>query len=139
MRGIESCIPYSRKYWWSLNLVVLPQMTFLTPFADLNLAVWYGIAIRTCMRKNIWRILIWQLDDKPPNRQIFWLYGISHFKFLCLYVCLSHFGNQFARYRMAICDTARVRGMLICTLTYDVYYTNHQRESLLRTMCTPSI
>ena len=41
-------IPYSRKYWWSLNFVVLPQVMLLTLFADLNLVVWYGIAIRTC-------------------------------------------------------------------------------------------
>ena len=44
--------PYSRKYWWSLNLAVLPQMTFLTLFADLNLAVWYSIAICTCTQKK---------------------------------------------------------------------------------------
>ena len=25
-------VPYSRKYWRSLNLAVLSQMTFLTPF-----------------------------------------------------------------------------------------------------------
>ena len=45
-------IPYSWKYWRSLNLAVLPQMPFLTPFADLNLAV-SCIAICTCTRKNI--------------------------------------------------------------------------------------
>ena len=28
-------------------------MTFLTLLADLNLVVWYGIAIRTCMRKHL--------------------------------------------------------------------------------------
>ena len=39
-------IPYSRKYWRSLNLAVL------TPLVDLKLVVWYGIAIRTCTRKK---------------------------------------------------------------------------------------
>ena len=63
-------IPYSRKYWRSLNLAVLPQTTFLTLLADLNLAVWYGIVIQTCTRKKFWRILIWQFKRIPPNRQI---------------------------------------------------------------------
>ena len=45
-------VPYSRKYWRSLNLAVWPKTTFLTPLLELNLAVWYGIAIRTCTRKK---------------------------------------------------------------------------------------
>ena len=35
---------YSWKYWWSLNLAVLPQMAFLTLLADFNLAVERHIA-----------------------------------------------------------------------------------------------
>ena len=70
-------ILYSRKYWRSLNLAVLPQMTFLTLLADLNLAIWYGIAIRTSAQKKKLAILIWQLKGIPPNRQIFGLYGIT--------------------------------------------------------------
>ena len=50
--SINNGLPYSRKYWQSLNLVVLPQTTFFTLLADLNLAVWYGIAIRTCTQKK---------------------------------------------------------------------------------------
>ena len=42
-------IPYSRKYWRSLNLVVWPKMTFLTPLVDLNLAVWYSTYRHTYM------------------------------------------------------------------------------------------
>ena len=38
---------------------------------DLNLTLWYGIAIHTCMRKNFWHF-----KSIPPNRQIFRLYGI---------------------------------------------------------------
>ena len=64
-------IPYSRKYCRSLNLAVLPQMTFLTLFADLNLAVWYGIAICTCMQKKFWRILIWWLKEKTAKQPNF--------------------------------------------------------------------
>ena len=39
-------IPYSRKYWRELNLAVEPQIAIARILADLNLAVWYGIAIR---------------------------------------------------------------------------------------------
>ena len=65
--GHMTLIPYSRKYRPSLNLAFLPQMLFLTPLEDLILAVWYGIAIRTCMWKKIWRILTWQLKGILPN------------------------------------------------------------------------
>ena len=34
-------ILYSRKYWRSLDLVVLPQTTLFTLLVDLNVAVWY--------------------------------------------------------------------------------------------------
>ena len=44
--GTMSCIPYSRKYWWALNLTVEPQIAVRRILADLNLAVRYGIAIR---------------------------------------------------------------------------------------------
>ena len=39
-------IPYSRKYWRELNLVVEPQIAITRILVDLNLAVRYGIAIR---------------------------------------------------------------------------------------------
>ena len=47
------CIPkvliirfaYSRKYWRELNLVVEPKIAIARILMDLNLAVWYGIAI----------------------------------------------------------------------------------------------
>ena len=38
-------MPYSRKYWRELNLVVEPKITIARILADLNLAVRYGIAI----------------------------------------------------------------------------------------------
>ena len=39
-------IPYSRKYWRELNLVVDPKIAIVRILADLNLAVRYRIAIR---------------------------------------------------------------------------------------------
>ena len=41
---------YHILYWRSLNLAACPQTTCYTVLADLNLAVWYSIAIhvRTC-------------------------------------------------------------------------------------------
>ena len=41
--------PLYNVYWQSLNSAVLLQTTLL---ADLNLAVWYSIAMRTCKRKK---------------------------------------------------------------------------------------
>ena len=38
-------IPYSRKYWWELNLAVEPKIAIARILADLNLVVRYGIAI----------------------------------------------------------------------------------------------
>ena len=73
--------PYSRKYWWELNLVVGSQITIANVLADLNLAVRYGITIRIYVSKKFWRILIWwllRLSANLPNlipRQIFRLYG----------------------------------------------------------------
>ena len=51
---------YSRKCWRELhvNLVVGHQIAIAKILADLNLAVWYGIA--TCMK--YWCILIWWLQ-----------------------------------------------------------------------------
>ena len=63
----SSCIPYSRKYWWELNLTVEPKIAIVRVLADLNLAVRYGIAIRIYASV---RILIWRLQYRPPNRQI---------------------------------------------------------------------
>ena len=86
---IWSLIPYSRKYWRSLNLAVWPKTMFLTPLVDLNLVVWYSIAIRTCTRKKNLAVLMH--TTKLPNlipHQIFWLYGIS---FLDLNYCMFVF------------------------------------------------
>ena len=54
-------LPYSRKYWRELNLVVEPKIAIARILSDLNLAVRYGIAIRIyASRKFLW-ILIWRL------------------------------------------------------------------------------
>ena len=71
-----------RKYWWELNLVVGSEIAITSVLADLNLAVWYGIAICIYTSKKFWQILIWRLlkqTAKPPYlipHQIFRLYGI---------------------------------------------------------------
>ena len=55
------CIPYSRKYWRKLNLAVEPKIAIAT---DLNLVVWYGIAIRIIIiypSRKFWWTLIWRL------------------------------------------------------------------------------
>ena len=44
--GGKKIIPYSQKYWRELNLAVEPKITIARILADLNLAVWYGIAVR---------------------------------------------------------------------------------------------
>ena len=52
-KGMHTCcmfvktviMPYSRKYWWSLNLVVWLQTSHLEYWLNLNLAVHNGIAI----------------------------------------------------------------------------------------------
>ena len=38
-------LSYSRKYWRELNLAVEPKVAIARILADLNLAIWYGIAI----------------------------------------------------------------------------------------------
>ena len=44
--GRGNCkIPYSRKYWWELNLAVGSQIAISNVLANLNLAVWYRITI----------------------------------------------------------------------------------------------
>ena len=79
-------VPYSRKYWRELNLVVGSQIAIANVLADLNLAVRYGIAIHIYAGKKFWRILIWWLLEqtaKPPNlipRQIFRLYRIGQIR-----------------------------------------------------------
>jgi hypothetical protein len=50
-------IPYSRKYWRELNLVVEPKIAIARILANLNLAVWYGIAIRIYASREFWPIL----------------------------------------------------------------------------------
>ena len=59
-------LPYSWKYWWELNLAVEPKIAIARMLVDLNLAVWYGIAmcIIYYVSRNfggflIWRLLIW--------------------------------------------------------------------------------
>ena len=59
---ILTYIPYSRKYWRELNLAVGPQIAIAKILADLNLAVWYGIATCIYASMKYWRILIWQLQ-----------------------------------------------------------------------------
>ena len=53
-------LPYSRKCWWELNLAVEPKIAIARTLADLNLAVWYGIAIHiyTYASRKFWQILI---------------------------------------------------------------------------------
>ena len=92
-------IPYSRKYWWELNLAVGSQIAITNILADLNLAVWYGIAIRIYASKKFWQILIWQSlrqSANPPNlilRQIFQLYGMNNsvtsFLSINSYLCIG--------------------------------------------------
>ena len=57
----RTAILYSRKYWRELNLAVEPKIAIARILADLNLAVWYGIAIRIYASRKFWRILIWWL------------------------------------------------------------------------------
>ena len=55
-------LPYSRKYWWKLNLGVEPKIVNARILADLNLTVRYGIAIRIIYAsRKFWWILIWRL------------------------------------------------------------------------------
>ena len=52
-------IPYSRKYWRELYLVVEPKIIIARILADLNLVVRYGITIRIYASRIFWQILIW--------------------------------------------------------------------------------
>ena len=52
---------YSQKYWRELNLAVELKIAIARILADLNLAVWYGIAICMYVSRKFWRILIWRL------------------------------------------------------------------------------
>ena len=54
-------VPYSRKYWWELNLAIEPKIAIARILVNLNLAVRYRIAIRIYVSRKFWRILIWQL------------------------------------------------------------------------------
>ena len=54
-------LPYSRKYWRALNLAVEPKIAIARILADLNLAVWYVIAIRIYASMKFWQVLIWRL------------------------------------------------------------------------------
>ena len=50
-------LPYSRKYWRELNLVVEPKIAISRMLADLHLAVRYGIAI--CIYASDWPDTLW--------------------------------------------------------------------------------
>ena len=66
---------HSWKYWWELNLVVGSKSTLqIKVLADLNMAVWYGIAICIHVRKNL---ADFNLVIVKANCQVFQLYGIS--------------------------------------------------------------
>ena len=52
---------YSRKYWRELNLAVELKIAIARILANLNLLVWYGIAIRIYASRKFWQILIWRL------------------------------------------------------------------------------
>ena len=54
-------LPYSRKYWWEINLAVEPKIAIARILADLNLVVWYGITIRIHASRKFLPILIWRL------------------------------------------------------------------------------
>ena len=58
---VSIILPYSQKYWWELNLVVEPKIAIAKILPDLNLVVWYGIAICIYVSRKFWRISIWQL------------------------------------------------------------------------------
>ena len=57
-------LPYSRKYWRSLNLVVWAPKRRFSHHLGLK------FAICTCMQEKNCRILIWRFKGIPPNRQI---------------------------------------------------------------------
>ena len=67
---VHTCIPYSQKYWRELNLAVEPKIAIARILVNLNLAVWYGIAICMYANRKFWQILIRQLQYRLPNRQI---------------------------------------------------------------------
>ena len=46
-------IPYSRKYWRELNLVVEPKIAIARILADLSMVVWYGIATRMYVSRKL--------------------------------------------------------------------------------------
>ena len=54
-------ILHSQKYWRELNLAVEPKIAIARILADLNLVVWYRIAIRIYASRKFWRILIWRV------------------------------------------------------------------------------
>ena len=62
-------LPYSQKYWEELNLAVEPKIAIARILADLNLAVWYGIAIHIHVYVNR------KFAGLIPS-QIFRLYGM---------------------------------------------------------------
>ena len=73
----------SQKYWWELNLVVGSQITFARILVDLNLAVWYRIAIHIillCKQEALadFDLVVVKVDHETTNLipcQIFCLYG----------------------------------------------------------------
>ena len=65
-------ILYSWKYWQELDLVVGSQIAILNVLADLNLAVWYGIAICIYAIRNSvdFSCVIWRLLEQTAKLQI---------------------------------------------------------------------
>ena len=86
---LTSAIPYSRKYWWSLNLAVWSRAAETKILADLNLAIRHGIIIimyilRIHLREILadFNLAVVAQTAKLPNLshcQIFQLYSISLF------------------------------------------------------------
>ena len=52
-------LPYNRKIWRKLNLVVWSQTYDLEILADFNLVERYSIVIRIYAQKKFWQNLIW--------------------------------------------------------------------------------
>ena len=53
---VSMILPYSQKYWRELNLAVEPKIAIARILLDLNLVVWYGIAIRIYASRKFWQI-----------------------------------------------------------------------------------
>ena len=47
-------LPYSPKHWQELNLVIEPKIAIARILADLNLAVWYVVAMCIYVSRKFW-------------------------------------------------------------------------------------